>query len=302
MMHDPLNAATLTPGQHYEPEELMSYALEMLSAEDRASVEAHLATGNGCAVCRQQVDSIRAGLGLFAVATAESVELASPPTRSRERLLAEVAAAGSGTHAGAGFGSAAPGPARPPAEAGLQLVDGGRTGAGPGKLTSWIGWAVAAGMAIAATHFYQQRETLRASLVAQAGQIAQLSAEQARARGVVDALTDRAAQRVTLTLTKAPAPVQPTGRATYLANKGTLIFLASHMEPLPAGKTYELWVIPASGAAPVPAGTFRPDERGNASVVTARLERTGAAKAFGVTVEPAGGSPTPTMPILLAGS
>lgn len=76
---------------------------------------------------------------------------------------------------------------------------------------------------------------------------------------------------------------------------------ASDLKPLPADKTYELWVIPASGAAPIPAGTFQPDAAGSASVVMPKIPWNVPAKAFGVTVEHWGGSSTPTAPILLAG-
>jgi hypothetical protein len=46
---------------------------------------------------------------------------------------------------------------------------------------------------------------------------------------------------------------------------------------------------------------FRPDGRGNASVIMPPLPKGIAAKAFGVTVEDEGGATTPTMPIVLAG-
>jgi anti-sigma-K factor RskA len=106
--------------------------------------------------------------------------------------------------------------------------------------------------------------------------------------------------RVTLTKGKT-APV-PQGRATYVASKGSLIFLANNLEPLKPGKTYELWLIPAeAGGSPIPAGTFRPDERGNASVIMPPLPKGVEAKAFGVTVEDEGGAATPTQPIILAG-
>jgi len=36
------------------------------------------------------------------------------------------------------------------------------------------------------------------------------------------------------------------------------------MPGLPPGKVYELWLIPMSGASPMPAGTFMPDEKGGA--------------------------------------
>jgi anti-sigma-K factor RskA len=76
---------------------------------------------------------------------------------------------------------------------------------------------------------------------------------------------------------------------------------ASNLQPVPPGKTYELWVIPADGKAPLPAGTFHPDARGYASVVLPTLPAGVPAKAFGVTVENAGGSPSPTLPLVLSG-
>ena len=81
-----------------------------------------------------------------------------------------------------------------------------------------------------------------------------------------------------------------------------MILEANNLDALPADKTYELWVIPANGKAPIPAGLFRPDAAGNASVVLPELPKGVPAKAFGVTVEKASGSDTPTAPILLAGA
>ncbi len=71
---------------------------------------------------------------------------------------------------------------------------------------------------------------------------------------------------------------------------------------MPASKTYELWVIPANGSAPIPAGLFRPDAAGNGSVVLPQIPLGVSAKAFGVTLEDAAGSKVPTAPILLVGT
>jgi anti-sigma-K factor RskA len=74
------------------------------------------------------------------------------------------------------------------------------------------------------------------------------------------------------------------------------------MLPLQPYKTYELWLIPADGRDPIPAGTFKPDDHGNASLMLPELPRGVTAKAFGVTIEDDGGAQTPTMPIILAGA
>jgi anti-sigma-K factor RskA len=309
MNEDNNNSASLTLGQHLEPEELLLYVLEMLTPYERRVMDEHMDSRSGCARCRESLAEVRHDLGDFAVASVESAALANPPASSRERLLTRIAleagASGLDQSRPAVAQASVVSPTRPAMGLVPGLVPAGKAVGAPAARARWAGWAgwgVAAALAIAATHFYQDREAIRASLAAQTAQIAQLSADRAQAREVVAALTDLSAQRATLTLTKAAAPPQPSGRATYLAKRGTLIFLASHLDPLPAGKTYELWVIPASGAAPVPAGTFRPDARGNANVVTAKLDGVGAAKVFGITIEPSGGSSTPTMPIVLAGS
>jgi len=79
--------------------------------------------------------------------------------------------------------------------------------------------------------------------------------------------------------------------------------MASNLDPLPAGKTYELWLIPKSGA-PMPAGLFKPDAHGMAMMMPENPEVPAWTdlKAFAVTVEPEGGTTTPTMPIVLMGS
>jgi len=178
------------------------------------------------------------------------------------------------------------------------------------RVFPWVGWAAAAGLAVAAGNLYRQRESLyqerdnlHTTVVNQATKLDNMSTDTAAAREVLDALTDTTAKRVTLVKPKGAAAPLPQGRATYVADKGTLIFIANNLEPLPALKTYELWLIPAAaGSAPIPAGTFRPDERGNASVILPLLPKGVEAKAFGVTIEDKDGATTPTLPIILVGA
>jgi Anti-sigma-K factor rskA len=168
------------------------------------------------------------------------------------------------------------------------------------KVLPWAGWAIAAGMSVAAGDFYHQRNNLQTTVATNATQLAHLTADAAAARQLLDTLNDTTAMRVTLQK-PLTAPV-PQARATYVADKGSLLFIASNMEPLLPYKVYELWLIPADGRDPIPAGTFHPDQRGNATVILPTLPKGVEAKAFGVTVEDEGGATTPTLPIIMAGA
>ena len=120
-----------------------------------------------------------------------------------------------------------------------------------------------------------------------------------RAREVVATLTSTDAVRVTLVA--AQAPPQPQGKAIYVRDRSSLVFLASNMPALPAQKAYELWLIPTNGA-PIPAGVFKPDAHGSATVIQPPLPTGVEAKAFAITIEPEQGSATPTMPIVMMGA
>lgn len=204
-----------------------------------------------------------------------------------------------------GFGPApvpsSPGPTAIPAGISVAGRARGRSGFRRAlPVLGWAGWAVAAAIELVAVGLRQDRDALQTGLAAQNAQTARLEGEAARARRLVAALTGSEAVRVNLTTPK--APTLPSARATYDPRSGTLLLVASSLSPLPPARVYELWLIPADGSAPVPAGTFSPDGRGNASVLLPPLAGERAAKAFGITVEQTGGSTTPTAPILLAGA
>ena len=70
-----------------------------------------------------------------------------------------------------------------------------------------------------------------------------------------------------------------------------VVFIGASLPRLDAGKTFELWVIPAKGN-PVPAGLFQ--SQPDATEVFVRPGPVENAAAIAVTVEPEGGSPQPT--------
>ena len=84
----------------------------------------------------------------------------------------------------------------------------------------------------------------------------------------------------------------------YNARMGLGVY-SGQIAPAPAGKSYQLWLVPASGA-PVNAGLVAANQENGAVVV--RLAPGLVAKAFAVTLEPQGGMPQPTGPKVLVGA
>ncbi len=64
----------------------------------------------------------------------------------------------------------------------------------------------------------------------------------------------------------------------------------------PAGKVYQMWLIPKDGSAPVSQGLMDAEALSQPAVV----QGIGSAAALGITVEPAGGSASPTLPTVAA--
>jgi hypothetical protein len=95
---------------------------------------------------------------------------------------------------------------------------------------------------------------------------------------------------------------QPDARAKVFwsakAKRGVLV--AANLQPLPAGKQYELWVF--SKGKPVPAGVFDADPSGRLLGESSDLSAIETAENFAVTIEPRGGVDSPTGPIVLVGA
>jgi hypothetical protein len=90
----------------------------------------------------------------------------------------------------------------------------------------------------------------------------------------------------------------PKARIFLNKNRGVLL-LANNLPAAPAGKIYEMWVIP-KGGAPKPAGLFQSDDRGNAMHILPGALDVDATAAIAVTMEPEAGSESPTMPIIIS--
>lgn len=256
-------------GAHIPHEDLALYAMQSLGTAESAAIREHV---EECALCRASLAEISGDLSLVAM----SVDLQPVPEGARQRFLRRIGAEDAA------------------AEKVVQMPQAAK------RRTAWIPWAAAAVLALVAVALGARLYLANTQLQQQSALIAAQTAESRRAHEVMELLTAPLAQHVELT--SAQARPEPTARAVYLASRGTLILEASNLKPVDADKTYELWLIPANGKAPIPAGVFRPDAAGTASVVLPPLPAGVQAKAFGVTVEKAGGSAVPTLPIVLSGT
>ncbi len=287
--------------QHISDEELILYSMQSLSAGETAAAALHL---ESCADCRSRLAETAGDLALLAL----SVDQEPIPAGSRERFLSRVAAEEQTITKTSSLPGRVPALTDHLSPAPRQFPEARRTVPATKPRRNWfpilVPWAAAFALLILAGYLGSQNQKLNDLLDSDKGQLAQLSAEAAQARDsaqrISELLTSPAAKQVTLTEGKGTPP--PTGHTSYLADKGALLFVGNNLKPIPANKTYELWVIPANGKAPIPAGLFRPDDKGQASVVLPKLPEGVPAKAFGVTIENAEGSSTPTMPIVLVGA
>ncbi|HVU47044.1 MAG TPA: anti-sigma factor [Terracidiphilus sp.] len=258
----------MTGNAHIPEETLALYALQALDREESAAVRAHL---DVCIECRAELASAAGDLALVALSTEQQPLPAGARARFLDRIGAKLKSAGA--------------PVIPIAPAKRKRI--------------WPAWLAAAAMLLLSIGLGIKVRTLTRELHATSHELAEQTVENRHAHEVLDLLTAPKAQHVLLTA--GSVPPAPTARTVYLPSRGALVMEASNLKPLPSDKTYELWVIPASGAAPIPAGLFQPDASGSASVIMPDIPWYVPAKAFGVTVEHWGGSATPTTPVILAG-
>jgi anti-sigma-K factor RskA len=255
-------------------EDLALYSLNALEGEDLRKLEEHLTS---CAECRLELEQLRGDGALLALSTAGP----RPPLRARKRLLDAIAA------------EARTSRAKNAREMGHPSVGSRHSWWG------WLGWAATAAVIVFALSLWKENALLKWNIATLRTQVSQQTLELQKVQDVASAITNPEVQHFTIVAMKTPP--QPQGKAFYLRNRSSLIFVANNMPGLPTQKAYELWLIPVQGA-PIPAGVFKPDAHGSATVVNPPLPAGAEAKAFAITIENESGALTPTMPIVMMGA
>ncbi len=257
------------------------HAVGALDGEERRRFEAHLAAG--CAACERELRE------LSAVTAALPLALPDAPLRPelRDRVTARIAAEGG----------------HEPATTAQQPYVVRR----PRASWAWAAGLVAAGLVVL---FAWVGYDARVALDRRRADVARLEAENARLAGDLARERQEAERQRTLTALL----LDPGTRVVALAGDGSTasaggwmawnpaarrgVLLVRDLPALPAGRQYQLWVI--AGGKPVSAGVFDVGPGGRATLAV--QANTGRADLFAITVEPAGGLPAPSGPIVMKGA
>ena len=248
-----------------------SYALGALDGEERTEFERHLA--GGCAVCGA---ALRASAETVAAMVRSGPPMVPPPA-VKEALLRRIAT----------------------------TTPGRRASARPRPLVWAVGTlaAMIAGAAFTGAFVASRYEGRLGQMAREAAALrerverdeAALREQIAVYRSAVDLLRDPETRIVALH-GLGPSP-EATGRVIWHPVNGGHVFVAN-LPSAPPGKAYELWTI--DDAAPRPAGVFQVDASGRGTHRIPPLEGGKPVKVFAVTLEPEGGVPAPTGPMVLA--
>lgn len=259
--------------QHANPEDLDLYALGALDGDEKQAFETHL---SACGQCRQELAQARTRTSLLGLTTAP----VAPPPAIKSALMERI-------HGKGAMPKIETLPAQPRKK---------RWG-----LIFSLSFAVAVVILAIACYWlgkddWQRRQEngqLKAQLQAAQSQASQDAAD-LRAYADIVAAPDT----ITVTLQQQAGGAPGQAHVLYNARMGLVVY-SGQISPPPAGKIYQLWLVPSSGA-PVSAGLVEANQQNGAAV--AHIERGLGAKAFAITLEPHGGSPQPTGPKVLVGA
>jgi len=265
-----------------------AYALGALDAEERRSFERHAAECEACTAEVQKFSDLVAAL-------ATSVPQVTPPPEVRDRVVAAVRE--TAVMPGVGTSTVVPLPAR--GKQSRVPLDRSRMDWLPYAALLAVtvglgGYSLSLRARVADLEVRLADATSRTLLATRAMADAQRVALQTQS--TVDVLTAPDLARIDLA-GQATAPTAR-GRALWSRERG-MVFTASNLPPLPAGRVYQVWVVTAG--ARISAGLIMPDDSGRSTTVFATPPDIPQPVAVAVTLEPAGGVPQPTGAFYLLG-
>ena len=252
------------PNEHnnHVEDQIDAYALGILEDEAVAEVEAHLA---GCQDCQRLLRQARAVVALLAL-TPRQVQ---PPAGLKQRILARIAQEERGGAATA--------------------VDLTLDSAGVDNTPE------RQGLLEALRQFLPGRKVLQTPGTARPDTAA--SGEQHQLQHIMRLL--RAPHASVWELPGTPEAPKARARLFGAPDEHMAVLIVSGLEPLPPERDYQLWFL--REGKPVGGAVFDVHRNGEGQILVHAPRQLGHYDLAAITPEPAGGSPGPTGPIIIAG-
>ena len=259
----------MSNGHPYQDADYDLYALGALRGEECAAIESHAAS---CAECAHKLAEARGRVAMLAL----SVDPVQPSPGVKETLLRQLMASAEGHETW----QRAPEPHRVRASSWWTAI-----------------WAPAAlALALVTIFLWVQNDKLTNELNTEREVLQSDKVPVEAAQELVGLFTARDTVHVQLQPSREARGT--TANVIYNARLGK-IYYNDTLSPAASDKSYQLWLVPTDGN-PISAGVLTP-VAGSGTQMLAKVPANTAAKAFAVTVEPAGGSPQPTGPKILVG-
>lgn len=250
---------------HANSEDLDLYALGALDGEEKQTLEVHL---SACPSCQRELTAAHQRTSLLGLAA----QPIAPRPQVRSALMDKV-------HAERRSSTTQTGPSNT-----VKIRWGLRFSFGFGLAAAVLAFAT---FELAKVDFQRGKE------------IKQLEAQVLQDSTAMHVMGDVTGAPDSANITLLQQPGGPPGQAhvMYNARMGMGVY-SGQLAPAPAGKSYQLWLVPATGS-PISAGLVSANQQSGAVVM--HMPAGMVAKAFAVTLEPQGGMPQPTGPKVLVG-
>jgi anti-sigma-K factor RskA len=258
-------------GHPTREEDFDLYALGALEGEEKQTIESHVA---GCAACSRKLAEAHGRIAMLALG-APRVE---PSQSVRERLMSRL-------H-----------PTVDDRTVKLPPVEPEQAGGFFGRWWAAVLAPAAVVLALAAFFLWTENSRLDRQLTELRAKVQEQQKQLDYARNVAHLME----AKDTVSVSLAPMPGMPNGAVKVMYNeKMGMLMYDGWIEPPPEDKSYQLWVVPMEGN-PISVGVFNPATSDSAHWLT-KIPEGVPAKAFAITLEPAGGAAAPSGPQVLAG-
>jgi anti-sigma-K factor RskA len=271
----------LSNGEHIRIEELELFALGALPEDEAAALQAHVL---GCEDCAAKLAQARGNAALLAF-TVKQEALAGT---IKAELMARIRANRESEARSAW-------PVKPGES---DRADKKTKTESKSNWWNWVLVPAAVALALVSLALSWQNRRIAAELEKERKAAEAMLHDREQVEKLVGVLASP--DTITVKLAGTGDAANASGLVKFNVKAGIVLYSAADLPLLPKDKSYQMWLVPVNGAA-ISAGLIGPGGHAWGNLWAAEVPTNTPAKAFAVTIEPAGGEPQPTGPKVLIG-